>query len=230
MKAADAMTTDVISVRPSQSVQEVASILLAHRISAVPAVSEDGDQLVGIVSEGDLIRRREAGTDRRRSWWLELLAAPDTAEDYVKTHGRRVADVMTSNVITVGPDTPLSDIADLIEKEGIKRVPVVDDGRLVGIVSRANLLQALAASKDEMSVETTADDAAIRNDILRRIEAEPWKPILLNVIVHDGTVELWGFADSASQKKAARIVAESAPGVRAVQDNIILRSSLKVGD
>jgi CBS domain-containing protein len=229
MRAADVMTTDVISVGPSQSVQEVAGLLLANRISAVPVLSDKGE-LVGIVSEGDLMRRAEAGTQRRRSWWLELLAAPETAESYVREHGRQVADVMTRDLVTVGAGTPLSDIADLMEKRSIKRVPVVDQGKLVGIISRANLLQALAAFKGDMPAKGTADDAAIRADLLRRIEAEPWKPILLNVIVHDGTVELWGFADNASQKKAASIAAEATPGVRAVNNNIILRASIKVGD
>jgi CBS domain-containing protein len=229
MRAADVMTTDVISVSPSQSVQDVADLLLANRISAVPVLLEGGE-LIGIVSEGDLMRRAEAGTARRRSWWLELLAAPETADTYVREHGRQVADVMTRYLVTVGPETPLSEIADLMEKKAIKRVPVVDEGRLVGIVSRANLLQALAAFKGDLPGESTADDAAIRADLLRRIEAEPWKPSLLNVIVHDGAVELWGFADNPNQKRATRIAAEATPGVRAVNDNIILRASITVGD
>jgi CBS domain-containing protein len=228
MIAADVMATDVITARASQTVQEVAGLLLTHNISAVPVLSDRGE-LVGIVSEGDLMRRAEAGTEHPRSWWLAALSNPETlAQTYAKEHARQISDVMTREVITVEPDTPLSEIANLMESKGIKRVVVLENGKVSGIVSRANLLRALASAKAK-SAMVNPDDAAIRDDILRRIGAEAWKPERLNVIVHDGTVELWGFADSPSQKKAARIAAEATPGVRAVNDNIVLRSSEATG-
>jgi CBS domain-containing protein len=144
MKAADVMVSAVISVRPNARVEEVAGILLASRISAVPVIDEQGE-LLGIVSEGDLMRRAEAGTDRSRSWWLEYLTGKQVlAAEYVKSHSHKVTDVMTRSVITATPDTSLSEIATLLERNRIKRVPIVQNGKVVGIVSRANLLQALA--------------------------------------------------------------------------------------
>jgi CBS domain-containing protein len=222
MRAADVMVTNVITVGPEASVQEVAGILLKNRISGVPVVGADG-KLIGIVSEGDLMHRVEAGTGRRRSWWLAALTGRDVlAAEYVREHSRKVVDVMTRHVVTAGPETSLQEIATLLEKNGIKRVPIVQDGKLVGIVSRANLLQALACVK---GMETAApSDNAIREDVMARLKAETWsRPSLVNVIVQDGTVELWGIVDSQTEKKAVRVAAEVTPGVRAVNDNLIIR-------
>jgi CBS domain-containing protein len=216
------MVTNVITVGPETSVQDVARILLTNRISGVPVVASDG-KLVGIVSEGDLLHRVEAGTERRRSWWLAALTGRDVlAAEYVREHSHNVADVMTRHVVTAGPDSSLQEIATLLEKNGIKRVPIVQDGKIVGIVSRANLLQALASVK---SIETKApSDNAIREDVMARLKAETWsRPSLVNVIVQDGTVELWGIVDSQTEKKAVRVAAEVTPGVRAVNDNLIIR-------
>jgi CBS domain-containing protein len=189
MKAADVMITNVIAVGPDACVQDVARILLDSRISAVPVIASDG-KLLGIVSEGDLMRRAEAGTGRRRPWWLAILTGREVlANEYIREHSRRVTDVMTRNVVTAAADTPLSTIANLLEKNAIKRVPIVEEGKVIGIVSRANLLQALA------SPGTRAKSA----------------------------VELWGIVDSASEKKAVRVAAEVTPGVRAVNDNLIIR-------
>ena len=222
MRAADVMVTSVITVGPQASVQEVAKLLLTNRISGLPVVSDQGD-LVGIVSEGDLLHRAEAGTGRRRPWWLAILTGRDVlAAEYVREHSFKVADVMTRHVITATPDTSLQDIAHLLEKNGIKRVPIVDDGRLVGIVSRANLLQALASGTKKG--ETAPSDGTIREDVMARLRAESWtRPSLVNVIVQDGTVELWGIVDSQTEKRAVRVAAEVTPGVRAVNDNLIIR-------
>jgi CBS-domain-containing membrane protein len=222
MKAADVMVTSVITVGPQASVQEVAKLLLTNRISGLPVVSDQGD-LVGIVSEGDLLHRAEAGTGRRRPWWLAILTGRDVlAAEYVREHSFKVADVMTRHVITATPDTSLQDIAHLLEKNGIKRVPIVDGGRLVGIVSRANLLQALASGTKKG--ETAPSDGTIREDVMARLRAESWtRPSLVNVIVQDGTVELWGIVDSQTEKRAVRVAAEVTPGVRAVNDNLIIR-------
>lgn len=222
MQAKDIMTTPVITVTVSSTVQDVASVLLNRGISAVPVVDAAG-RLVGIVSEGDLMRRVEAGTGRQRSWWLSLIAdASNLANEYVKEHSRKVADVMTRQVITARPDTPLADIATLLEKNRIKRVPILDDGKLVGIVSRANLLRALTAPPKAIEKTVGLKDHAIRERILARLRAEPWSPSWLNVSVEDGVVELWGAAESEAQKKAARIAAELTPGVIAVHDNIVI--------
>jgi CBS domain-containing protein len=224
MKAADVMVTNVITVGPDASVQEVARILLSSRISGVPVVGADG-KLLGIVSEGDLMHRFEAGTGRKRRWWLAILTGREVlASEFVWENSRTDTDVMTRQVVPAAPDTPLSTIANLLEKNAIKRVPIVENGKVVGIVSRANLLQALACQDKPMQAVSTLDDAKIRENVLTQLKAEPWtRPALINVIVQDGAVELWGIVDSASEKKAVRVAAEVAPGVRAVNDNLIIR-------
>jgi len=222
MKAADVMVTNVISVTPNVLVQDVAYILLSNRISAVPIVDDEGE-LLGIVSEGDLMRRAETGTGRHRPWWLAMLTGRDIrALDYAKEHSRRITDVMTSKVVTATPDTPLRDIATLLEKNGIKRVPIVKDGKMVGIVSRANLLQALASSRIPQDVDV--GDSAIRKSLVARLQAASWaNAALINVIVQDGTADLWGIVDTEAEKKAVRVAAEITPGVRGINDHLIIR-------
>jgi CBS domain-containing protein len=224
MKAAEIMVTNVITVTPGHSVQEVAEILLERRISGVPVLNAAGE-LVGIVSEGDLMRRADAGTGHRRSWWLRLLMGREgLAQEFVREHARKVADIMTHDVITASPETPVSDLAELLERNAIKRVPIVDGRKVVGIVSRANLLQALAALRKQISVERPVGDAALRDLVLARFNAEPWmRTSLINVTAHDGTVDLWGVVDTETEKKAIRVAAEVTPGVRSVNDSIIVR-------
>lgn len=218
MYAADVMVSPVITVRSDTSVERIAETLLANRISAVPIVNEAGE-LVGIISEGDLIRRVETGTERHRSWWLELLASKQSlAHEFVKSHARKAADLMTHNVITVKPDTPLAELAYLLEKHRIKRVPVMKDGKIVGIVSRANLVQALVNSRRETTSGKTAEDSALRDNILSQLRSEPWWSDEVNIIVRDGTVELWGIVESQIEKDAIRIAAEVTPGVRAISN------------
>ena len=223
MNAADVMVTNVITVGPDTRVQDVAHIFLTNRISAVPVVDSDG-KIQGIVSEGDLMRRVEAGTGRHHSWWLALLTGRDAlAAEYVKEHSRTISDVMSRDVITAAPETPLRDIANILEKKGIKRVPIVKDGRIVGIVSRANLLQAVASLRKQIE-GGAPNDTKIRDAVVERLKTAPWsRPSLINVIVQDGTVELWGIVDTPTQKKAVRVAAEETPGVRAVNDNLIVR-------
>jgi CBS domain-containing protein len=224
MNAADVMVSNVITVNVDATIQEVASTLATNRISAVPVVDREG-KLAGIVSEGDLIRRSEIGTERSRSWWLDALSTNrKLAEDFVRSHSRRVSDVMTTDVISVKPDSTLREIASLLEKNGIKRVPVVQDGTVVGIVSRANLVQALASVMGQ-PLETTAEsDASLRRKVLARLQEAPRvRPALLNIIVHDQIVELWGTVDSEAERKAARVAAEVTPGIRHVNDNLVVR-------
>jgi CBS domain-containing protein len=219
MLARDVMVKDVITVRPDVTIQKAAQLLVEHGISAMPVTEDDG-RLVGIVSEGDLIRRTEIGTERRRSWWLDMLTPSETrAEDYVKAHAVRVVDIMSRRVITAAETSTLAEIATLLEKHGIKRVPIVRDGRIVGIVSRANLVRALAAAPVHEPVG--ADDQTIRERVIDQIRALPggmsW---LLTVTVRDGAVDLWGPVDSAQLRQAIRVAAESTPGVKRVTDNL----------
>jgi CBS domain-containing protein len=224
MKASDIMVPDVITVGPDTSIQEVAEILLAKRISGLPVLNQKG-HLVGIVSEGDLLRREESGTEHTRSWWLKLLMGRETlAAEFVKEHARRVRDVMTRDVLTVSPDTEATEIASILERNRIKRVPVVKDGRLVGIVSRANLVQALAGLRKPIVNDKQVDDTELRDALLSRLRSEPWaKTGLINVTVNAGSVDVWGIVDSDAEKQALRVAIEITPGVRGVTNNVIVR-------
>ncbi|HQW37438.1 MAG TPA: CBS domain-containing protein [Usitatibacteraceae bacterium] len=220
MQAKDVMTSPVVTVSPEATVTEVAKLLLGRHISAAPVVDEAG-HLLGIVSEGDLMRRPEAGTERHRSWWLTLISdAQDEARDYLKTHGLHARDVMTRNVLTVDEETSLHDIASLLEKERIKRVPVVRDGKVVGIVSRANLLQALVAQS--RPVVPPADDRALRQAVMDAIKATGARTLYVNVVVSEGVVHLWGMAHTEEEKNAMCVAAESVTGTRQVCERITL--------
>jgi len=218
MQARDIMTTSVIAIGPDVEVAEIAKCLLENRISAVPVVEKDG-RLIGIVSEGDLMRRSESETERRRSWWLSLFQLPEHAAiDYIKTHGRRASDVMTRGLITANDDATLEEIAEILEKHRIKRVPVVHDGKLVGIVSRANLLHGLVArtSGGDPSIE----DRKIRAAIEKNLSDAGVRIQLLNLVVSSGVARLWGVVATAEGQIAARVAAECAPGVKEVHIDI----------
>jgi CBS-domain-containing membrane protein len=223
MKASDIMVTDVVTVTPESDVPQVAALLLASHISAAPVVDADG-RLVGMISEGDLLHRREAGTAHERPWWLQMLMSRERlAGEFLQEHSRRVADLMTQDVVSAAPDTPVADIAALLERHRIKRVPIVENGRVVGIVSRANLIQALATSRSKALASQPAD-AELREKVLSRLRSEPWvRPALVNVTVADGTVDLWGIVDSATEKQALRVAVEIVPGVKAVNDSVAVR-------
>ena len=228
MKATDVMVTKVITVRPDTPVATIAEVLLTNRISAVPVVN-DKDVLVGIVSEGDLIHRVEAGTERHRSWWLELLTGKETlAHEFVMSHARKAADVMTRPVISVQPDTPLGDIASLLEKHRIKRVPVASNGKIVGIVSRANLIQALV-NLNRPKTETSVDDLTLHSNILEQLRSKPWvDPTTISILVNNGSVELWGIVDSETEKNAIRVAVEVTPGVRQVANKLVVEHLMNV--
>lgn len=221
MQARDIMSQPVISVDPDTEVAEVAQVLLDNRISAVPVLANG--RLVGIVSEGDLLRRHESGTERgRRSWWLRLLSPVDElAREYIQAHGRRARDVMTSPVVTVAEDTSVGEIADLLENKRIKRVPVVREGEVIGVVSRANLLRAVAAEARRPRVEDDVDDSGIAQAVRERIQAAPWaKPLVVSPTVVDGHVALWGIVRSETQRQALLVLAERTAGVRGVSDHL----------
>jgi CBS domain-containing protein len=226
MKAADIMTRKVKTVAPDALVQDVAETMIAHQISGVPVVDR-ARRVVGIVTEGDLMRRSEIGTERRRSWWLELLTdSTSRAEEFVKSRGRRAADVMTRSVISVTPRTELREIADTMEKWAIKRMPVVSAGKLVGIVSRHDLLRALRSAKPKGAGKPRGD-TAIRDHLKRATERESWTDAaMVNFVVEKGTVELFGAVRSEAQREALRILAESAPGVRAVRNRLTVMPNI----
>jgi CBS domain-containing protein len=219
MRAVDVMTTTVLSVTPEMTVRDAAKMMVEQRISAVPVIDAKG-QLIGMVSEGDLMRRVELGTEKRqRSWWLDLLATGLDADEYVKSHGHLVEDIMTRDVIFVDEATPLNEIAGLLESKHIKRVPVLRQGELVGIVSRANLVQALASAHEEAPPEIDPTDREIRAALLGEITGRPWAFAGRNIIVRDGVVHLWGVFRSPEAVKAVRVAAEGIPGVKGVEDH-----------
>jgi CBS domain-containing protein len=222
MKARDVMISPVITVTPQTSVRDVAQLFLERRISGAPVLNDDG-KLVGVVSEGDLLHRSEAGTERRRSWWLGLLTQKETlAGDYIREHGHSVADVMSHRVITASPETSVREIARLLEQNRIKRVPIVEGGELVGIVSRANLIQAVASAPRELEIPPS--DQLIRERLMADLRKQPWAQLgVINITAADGVVGLWGIVDSETERKALKVAAESIPGVIAVDDHLIMR-------
>jgi CBS domain-containing protein len=220
MQAKDVMTSPVVTVGPDDSVTDVAKLLLERHISAAPVVDGSG-HLLGIVSEGDLMRRPEAGTERRPSWWLTLISDPqDEAREYLKSHGLHARDVMSASVMTVDEEASLQDIATLLEKHRIKRVPVVRAGKVVGIVSRANLLQALVAQSRPAVPQ--ADDRALRAAVMDALKATGARTLYVNVVVSEGVVHLWGMAHTEEEKNAMCVAAEAVTGARQVCERITL--------
>lgn len=218
MQAKDIMSSPVITVTPDSDIRETARVLLENRISAVPVVDDSG-KLVGIISEGDLMRREETGTHRASSWWLSFFLEPERqTRSYIKSHSRRVADVMTPHVVTVNEDTPLDEVADILSRKGIKRVPVMREGALVGIVSRADLLHGLIVQRSGPA--PSADDHAIKAAVLKGFADAGVNDRLLTVVVSGGIVHIWGVADSEQERDAIRVAAETAPGVTEVRCNV----------
>src|SRR5215213_71187 len=218
LTAADVMTREVVSVEPDTSVRDIAEVLYTRRISGVPVVEHD--RVIGIVSEGDLIGHAAAIGEPRRSWWLSLFTNESlSARDYAKTYGRTARDVMTASVISVEETATLAEIARLVERHRIKRVPVLRDGKLVGIISRGNLLQGLATLKPEPP--KSVDDATIREQLVAELKSQPWAHLYADdIVVEDGVVHLHGTVRTEDERRALRIAAESVPGVRSVEDHL----------
>jgi CBS domain-containing protein len=221
MKAAHIMTHNVVSVQPDTTVLQAANLMLQHGISGLPVVDSDG-HIVGMVTEGDLLRRAETGTQRQRSRWVQFFVGPGRlADEYVRSTSRKVEDVMTQPAHTIDEDTPLSEVVELMERHRIKRVPVLRGRTVVGIVSRANLLHALASLARETQ-PTPADDEAIRERLLKELNQESWAPLgLIDIVVRNGTVELWGTILDERKRRAFIVAAENVHGVKAVRDHLV---------
>jgi CBS domain-containing protein len=219
MKAREIMTPEVVCVDSDASILQAVRLMLQNRISGLPVVDHQGT-LVGVVTEGDFLRRAETGTQRKRARWIEFFMGPgQSAEEYVHTHGRKVADVMTPIPITITEDMRLDDIVSLMEQSSVKRLPVVRQGRVVGIVSRANLLHALASVVGELPASANTD-LTIREQIMSEVGNKAWSPREFNVVVRDGVVELWGTILDERARQAAKVAIENVNGVKAIRDHL----------
>ena len=219
MKARDIMVKPVLTAKPATTVAELAKLLSENRISGVPVVDDNG-ALVGIVSESDLLHRAETGTERKRKWWMQLFLDNDRlARDFVKTHGTRTADIMSPHVVSVAADAELRDVAEMLDVNEIKRMPVVEAGRVVGIITRGDLVRALAGASAS-SEPGRGDDAAMQKRIMARIGSEPWlNQTYLSIAVRGGVVEVSGFVTSDAQHQALRVLIEEAGG-KSIVDNV----------
>jgi len=219
MKAADIMVKDVVTAGPEASVKELAAIMLERRISGMPVV-DGGGRLLGIVSEGDLIRRPEIDTDRVKLGWLRLLLSDEArARDFVKSHGRKAREVMTQPAISVAADAPLAEVVRLMERHRIKRLPVVENGRLVGLVTRTDLLRAVVARQAAAPVERSDED--LRQRIVLMLRGEDWaSSAVVHVQVENGVAQLWGTVESQDQREALLLAVRGVPGVKDVQPHL----------
>jgi len=220
MIAADLMTKDVVTVLPETTLADAARMMLARRVSGLPVLDAAG-HLVGVVTEGDLLRRAELGTEGEPPSWLKTFLMPSKlAEDYVHTHGRHVSEVMTETPIHVAPDTAIAEVAALMETKRIKRLPVLENGALVGVISRSNLLAALSRKLIETAAKSSDDH--IGDHILGELQRERWAPKSgIRVHVHQKVVTLEGVIFSDAEHKAVKVIAENAPGVAAVDDRLV---------
>lgn len=221
MKVRDIMSTKVVTASPSTTIRDIAGLMVEKHVSGLPVLSDSGT-LVGMVSEGDLLRRPELGTQKHRRRWVSFFSGVDEqAREFTKTHALHAGDVMTKEVIHVSEQTPLGDLVGLMEKHNIKRLPVLSDGKLVGIVSRADLLRALAARQANPLPPPAESDATIRAAMNEVLKNEEWAmSAMVNVIVSEGAVHLWGVIDSDDQRQALRVAAENIPGVTAVVEHL----------
>lgn len=223
MIVSDVMTRKVLSVTPDETVEHAANLMLRHGISGLFVVDAKGT-LVGVVTEGDLLRRDEIGTQRHRPWWLRVLVSPGRqALDFTRAHGRKVSDIMTAEVICVAMDAPLEEVVETMEKQRIKRVAVTESGHMVGVVARSDLLRALLSHEREKTPPLTqADDRTIRAGILAALEAASWAPMTtLNVTVASGVVDVWGTITNPDERRAICVMAENVPGVKEVHDHLV---------
>jgi CBS domain-containing protein len=217
------MTRKVLSVSPDDTVEKAANLMLRHGISGLFVVDAKGT-LAGVVTEGDLLRRDEIGTERHRPWWLRVLVSPGRqALDFTRAHGHKVSDIMTPEVICVATDTPLEDVVETMEKQRIKRVAVTENGHMVGVIARSDLLRALLSrEREKKPPQAQEDDRTIRSNILAALEAASWAPMTtLNVTVANGVVDVWGTITNADERRAICVIAENVLGVKEVHDHLV---------
>jgi CBS domain-containing protein len=221
MKARDIMTKTVVSIRPETPVREVAALMTEKRVSGVPVVA-DG-KVLGIVSQGDLLHRQKLGTEAKHRWWLRVFSDPDRlATEYTKSHGLKAADIMARKVISVSEDTELTDVAATLDRNGIKRVPVLCDGKIVGLITRSDLVKALSQAPSRAHA-MTVDNGTLQRTLSDKMKAQDWlSATYLNTVVTDGRVELWGHIDTAAQHRALHVLVEDTAGVTAVEDHLIV--------
>lgn len=222
MIVADAMSRTLVTVMPGHSVKHAAQIMVDHRVSGLPVVDGDG-HLAGILTEGDLLRRVEFGLPGGGMSWSGAMSPAGTARDFVKANSWRVSDVMSHPVATISDHAPLADAAILLATRGIKRLPVIRDGKLVGIVSRADLLRAVAAAIPD---SVTGGDEAIRTSVEARLrDAEGIFGVCPGVTVTNGVIHLWGKVRSEAERDAARVACESVHGINGIEDHLTLASA-----
>ena len=221
MNASQIMTRKPVSLLPEASLVEAVRLMLQHKISGLPVVTREG-HVVGIITEADLLRRSETDTEKWRPRWLEfLLGKGRIASEYAHTHGRRVHEVMQSIVYTVGANASLEDVVRLMERHSIKRVPVVRDNVLVGIISRADVVRALA--QNLRTLPTQAEDRSIRDSLIEELKNQYWAPLsLIEISVKNGVVELSGCVTDDRQRQGLRVAAENTPGAKGVKEDLIL--------
>jgi CBS domain-containing protein len=220
MQVKDVMTRNVISVEAGEPILKAARLMLQNRISGLPVIDATG-KLVGIVTEGDFLRRGEIGTQRHRPKWLEFLVGPGRiAAEYVRASGRRVDEVMTPDPLSITEDDSLEAVVEQMERYRVKRLPVIRGGHIVGIVSRANLMHALVSLARNDTQAAAGDDSAIRDRILASLGEQPWAP-LVNVVVKNGIAEFWGAIMDDRERQALIVAAENISGVKEVHDHLV---------
>jgi CBS domain-containing protein len=219
MKARDVMTQPVISIAQSASILDAVALMLRHKISGLPVVDSTG-KLIGMVTEGDLLRRAEIGTQRRRPRWIEFFIPGRLANEYVQASGRRVEEIMSVDVHTVDEQAPLEDVVQVLERHRIKRVPVLQGGQLAGIITRANIVRALIGAA-KAAPKRSRDDAAIREALIAELEKQSWAPVGdLSIDVSNGVITLSGIVTDDRVRQALCVAAENIPGVKRVEDQI----------
>lgn len=222
MKAQDIMTRDVTTVSPNTSVRDIAALMVEKHISGVPVLTDNGE-IIGIVSQSDLLHRAELGTERKHKWWFRTFSDSDAlAREYAKAHGLKAHDIMARYVVSVRDDAELRDVADILDNHRIKRVPVVREGRLLGIITRGDLVRALSQVQISKTAKTI-DNAALHKTLHDRIRTQSWiNESYINLTVNDGVVELWGYVETVDQHSALRALVEETDGVSRVEDKLIV--------
>lgn len=219
MIVADVMTTEVVAVDPETSLAEAAGWMVRHRVSGLPVLDAAG-KLIGILTEGDLLHRPELGTCGRQAGWMRgILRAETLAAEYAHTHGRQVGDVMTRNPSFVRPDLPLAKAAELMRQKQVKRLPVVREDSLVGMLSRFDILRALATRLEESCIEAT--DTEILDGIETALAQEPWAPREgVRFGVSNGRVRIEGRIGSEQEARAIAILARNTRGVTGIENGL----------